>query len=67
MSRRGLAVGALLGVLSIACGRYGPPVRADREPTRASAPTTEAQRDPARVVEDTEGDEEGADREEVQP
>ena len=32
-----LAVGVLLGALSIACGRYGPPIRTEREPARAAA------------------------------
>ena len=66
MTRNGLAVGGLLVVLSIACGKYGPPVRADREPTPALATTTEAPSDPGALVEDAES-EEDADREQVQP
>jgi len=33
MTRRLLAIAALLGVLAVACGKVGPPVRLRAEPT----------------------------------
>jgi hypothetical protein len=33
MMRRLLAIGALFGVLAVACGKVGPPVRLRAEPT----------------------------------
>jgi hypothetical protein len=39
MTRRGLAIGALVGVLS-ACGHWGPPVRS--QPARTEAPAAPA-------------------------
>jgi hypothetical protein len=35
MTRRLLAIAALFGVLAVACGRVGPPVRRQAEPTTA--------------------------------
>ncbi len=35
MNRRFLAIAALLGVLAVACGKYGPPVRTHAEPPAA--------------------------------
>jgi len=32
MTRRILVIAALLGVLAVACGKYGPPVRVRSEP-----------------------------------
>lgn len=71
MTRSRLAIGVLLGVLSMACGRYGPPVRPDPEPARATVAPTEAASEPAALVEDAGtdagSDEPDDDREEVQP
>jgi len=42
MIRRLLAIAALFGVLAVACGKVGPPVRLRAEPTAAgSSETTE--------------------------
>ncbi len=42
MTRRLLAIAALFGVLAVACGKVGPPVRVRAEPTAAgSSETTE--------------------------
>ena len=42
MTRRLLAIAALFGVLAVACGKYGHPVRVRPEPTAAeSSETTE--------------------------
>lgn len=42
MTRRLLAIAALFGVLAVACGKVGPPVRLRAEPTAAlGSETTE--------------------------
>jgi len=42
MTRRLLAIAVLFGVLAVACGKYGPPVRVRSEPAAAeSSKTTE--------------------------
>ena len=42
MTRRLLAIAALFGVLAVACGKVGPPIRVRPEPTAAeSSETTE--------------------------
>jgi len=35
MTRQLLAIAALIGVLAVACGKFGPPVRARSEPATA--------------------------------
>ena len=40
MARRLLAIAALLGVLAVACGKVGPPVRLRAEPTAAAGSET---------------------------
>ncbi len=48
MTRRLLAIAALFGVLAVACGKYGPPVRVGSEPAAvASSETTEKRGDSA--------------------
>ena len=37
MKRRLLAIAALLGVLAVACGKVGPPVRVRSEPAAAGS------------------------------
>ena len=37
MTRQLLAIAALFGVLAVACGKYGPPVRVRSEPTVAES------------------------------
>ena len=37
MTRQFLAVAALFGVLAVACGKYGPPVRVRSEPAAAES------------------------------
>jgi hypothetical protein len=41
MTRQLLAIAALFGVLAVACGKYGPPVRTHSEPAAASSETAE--------------------------
>jgi hypothetical protein len=41
MTRQLLAITALFGVLAVACGKYGPPVRTRSEPAAASSETAE--------------------------
>ena len=41
MTRQLLAIAALFGVLAVACGKYGPPVRTRSEPAAASSETAE--------------------------
>jgi hypothetical protein len=42
MTRRLLAIAAFFGVLAVACGKVGPPIRVGSEPTAAkSSETTE--------------------------
>ena len=40
MTRRLLAIAALFGVLAVACGKVGPPVRLRAEPTAAAGSET---------------------------
>ena len=40
MTRQLLAIAALFGVLAVACGKYGPPVRTRSEPAAAGSPVT---------------------------
>ena len=47
MTRQLLAVAALFGVLAVACGKYGPPVRTRSEPAAASSETAEKSDDSA--------------------
>jgi hypothetical protein len=48
MTHRPLAVAALFGVLAVACGKYGPPVRVGAEPAAAAgSETTEKRGDSA--------------------
>jgi hypothetical protein len=41
MTRQLLAIAALFGVLAVACGKYGPPVRTRSEPAATSSETAE--------------------------
>ena len=41
MTRQLLAIAVLFGVLAVACGKYGPPVRTRSEPAAASSETAE--------------------------
>jgi hypothetical protein len=43
MVRQFLAIAALLGVLAVACGKVGPPVRVRSEPTAAESLETAEQ------------------------
>ena len=47
MTRQLLAIAALFGVLAVACGKYGPPVRTRSEPAAASSETAEKSDDSA--------------------
>jgi len=47
MTRQLLAIAALFGVLAVACGKYGPPVRTRSEPAAASSETAEESDDSA--------------------
>jgi len=47
MTRQLLAIAALFGVLAVACGKYGPPVRTRSEPAATSAETAEESDDSA--------------------
>ena len=40
MTRRLLAIAVLLGVLAVACGKVGPPVRVRSEPTAVESSET---------------------------
>lgn len=40
MTRRILAIAALFGVLAVACGKVGPPVRVRSKPTAAESSET---------------------------
>ncbi len=42
MTRRILAIAALFGVLAVACGKYGPPVRVRSEPPATESSETTA-------------------------
>ncbi len=53
MKRRLLAIAALLGVLAVACGKVGPPVRVRSEPTAAGISETTEKAD-ASAAEETE-------------
>ena len=44
MTRRLLAIAALFGVLAVACGKYGPPVRVRAEPAAAASSETTEER-----------------------
>ncbi len=44
MTRRLLAITALFGVLAVACGKVGAPVRVRAEPTAAENPETTEER-----------------------
>jgi hypothetical protein len=41
MTRQLLAIAALFGVLAVACGKYGPPVRTHSEPAAAGSAAAE--------------------------
>jgi hypothetical protein len=43
MTRRLLAIAVLFGVLAVACGKVGPPVRVRSEPTAAESSETKAE------------------------
>jgi hypothetical protein len=47
MTRQLLAIAALFGVLAVACGKYGPPVRTHSAPAAASSETAESSDDSA--------------------
>ncbi len=54
MNRRFLAIAALVGVLAVACGKYGPPVRTHADPP--TAPGAEASgASPSEEPEEREG------------
>ncbi len=40
MTRQLLVIAALFGVLAVACGKYGPPVRTHSEPAAAGSSET---------------------------
>jgi hypothetical protein len=56
MTRRFLAIAALFGVLAVACGKVGPPVRVRSEPaaTDNSEPTAKASASAAEESEEEE-------------
>jgi hypothetical protein len=56
MTRRLLAIAALFGVLAVACGKVGPPVRVRAEPTAAGSSETTEERG-ALAVEESEEEE----------
>jgi hypothetical protein len=53
MTRRFLVIAALFGVLAIACGKYGPPVRV-RSESAAAASSGSAEKAAASAAEDSE-------------
>jgi hypothetical protein len=54
MTRRILAIAALFGVLAVACGKYGPPVRLRSEPAAAESSETTAKSDTSAAEESEE-------------
>ena len=56
MKRRLLAIAALLGVLAVACGKVGPPVRVRSEPAAAGSSET-AEQAGASAAEESEEEE----------
>ena len=53
MTRQFLAIAALFGVLAVACGKVGPPVRVRSEPTAAGISET-SEKAGASAAEETE-------------
>ncbi len=57
MTRRLLAIATLFGVLAVACGKVGPPVRVRSEPAAAES-SESAEETSASTTEEAEGEEE---------
>ncbi len=57
MTRRLLATATLFGVLAVACGKVGPPVRVRSEPA-ATESSESAEETSASTAEEAEGEEE---------
>ena len=56
MTRRLLAIAALFGVLAVACGKVGPPVRVRSEPAAAGSSETTKEKS-ASAAEESEEEE----------